>query len=101
MIRVHVYELKIGMYVSELEIPWEESPFLLQGFDLKTPADIKAVQDVCDYVMIDPVRQKLIHGEISKNNEQSFLHAFKKSATTYEQTSELYQSQNIHAAIRL
>jgi len=84
-----VYELKIGMFISELDIPWEASPFLLQGFDIKTPADIKAVQDVCDYVMIDPVRQKLIHGGISKKNEQAFLHAFKQSATTYEQTSAL------------
>ncbi len=40
-------------------------------------------------MVIDPARQKLIHGEVSKQNEQLFLHAFKKSATTYEQTSTL------------
>jgi len=72
MIKIHVYELKIGMFISELDIPWEASPFLLQGFDIKTPADIKAVQDVCDYVMIDPVRQKLIHGGISKKTNKHF-----------------------------
>lgn len=89
MIKIHVYELKIGMFVSELEIPWEDSPFLLQGFDLKSQQDIKAIQDVCDYVFIDPARQKLIHGELSKKNTQSFLHAFKDSSTTYDQTSSL------------
>jgi len=48
IIKIHVYELKIGMFVSELDIPWEQSPFLLQGFDLKSQADIKAVQDGCN-----------------------------------------------------
>jgi len=89
VIKIHVYELKIGMFVSELEIPWEDSPFLLQGFDLKSQSDIKAIQDVCDYVVIDPARQKLIHGEVSKKNEQLFLHAFKKTATSHEQASAL------------
>ena len=89
LIKVHVYELKIGMFISELEIPWEESPFLLQGFDLKSQADIKAVQDVCEYVMIDPERQKAVHGAISKKTEQPFLQAFEKSATAYQQTSSL------------
>ena len=89
MTKIHVYQLKIGMYVSKLEIPWEQSPFLLQGFDIKSQADIKAVQDVCDYVEIDPEQQKMIHGAISKKSELSFLHAFGNSAETYQQTSSL------------
>ena len=89
MLRIHVYELKIGMFVSELDIPWEDSPFLLQGFDLKSPADIKAVQDVCDYVVIDPSRQKAVHGAVSTKPKQSFLHAFEASANVYQQTSSL------------
>ena len=88
-LRIHVYELKIGMFISALDIPWEQSPFLLQGFDLKTQADIKAVQDVCDYVMIDPAQQKLVHGEISSNPKKSFLDAFEGSKQVYEQTSSL------------
>jgi len=88
-LRIHVYELKIGMFISELDIPWEQSPFLLQGFDLKTQADIKAVQEVCDYVMIDPAQQKLVHGEISSKPKKSFLDAFEGSKQVYEQTSSL------------
>ena len=75
------------MFVSELDIPWEQSPFLLQGFDLMTQADIKAVQDVCDYVMIDSARQKTVHGSISNKSQKSLSKAFKDSATTYQQTS--------------
>ncbi len=87
--RIHVYELKIGMFVSELDIPWEQSPFSLQGFDLKSLADIKAVQDVCDYVVIDPARQKRIHGAISNKPAPSFLKAFEDSETSYQKTSSL------------
>ncbi len=88
-IRVHVYELKIGMFISELDIPWEESPFLLQGFDLKTSSDIKAVQDVCEYVMIDPAMQKMVHGAITEVPTQSFLQAFEKAESTFQTTSSL------------
>jgi len=87
--KIHVYQLKIGMFVSKLEIPWEESPFLFQGFDIKTQEDIKAVQDVCNYVEIDSARQKTIHGAISNKNQQSFRHAFGNSAKTYQQTTSL------------
>ncbi len=94
LIKLHVYELQIGMFVSQLEIPWEQSPFLLQGFDLKTQADIKAVQDVCDYVYINPARQKQIHGDaLTRNsktdNRLNFTQAFANSQQTYQQTSNL------------
>lgn len=94
LIKLHVYELQVGMFVSQLEIPWEQSPFLLQGFDLKTTADIKAVQDVCNYVFIDPARQKQIHGDVlsrsSKSGKKlSFTQAFANAQQTYQQTSNL------------
>jgi HD-GYP domain-containing protein (c-di-GMP phosphodiesterase class II) len=92
LIELHVYELKVGMFVSELDIAWEKSPFLVQGFDLKSNADIKAVQEVCDYVKIDPSLQKAAHGAISSKNEESLLRAFEASAETYQQTSSLVKT---------
>ncbi len=94
LIKLHVYELQIGMFVSRLEIPWEQSPFLMQGFDLKTQADIKAVQDVCDYVFIDPSYQKQTHGDALTRNsgaekQLNFSQAFANSQHTYQQTSNL------------
>jgi len=38
-------------YVSKLDRPWLETPFLFQGFELKNQADIDAVQQHCDYVL--------------------------------------------------
>ncbi len=44
------------MFVCDLDRPWMDSPFLLQGFLLKTPGDVKTVREVCDYVYVDPVK---------------------------------------------
>ena len=33
--KVPVENLDVGMYVSELDRPWLESPFLIQGFVIK------------------------------------------------------------------
>jgi len=49
---IHTNELKIGMYVAELDRPWEETNFMFQGFvidDLKTLHD---VQLTAEYVCV-------------------------------------------------
>ena len=51
--RVHVSELKIGMYVRELDRPWEETPFMFRGFNLDSVDDIAAVQQHCEYVVVE------------------------------------------------
>jgi putative nucleotidyltransferase with HDIG domain len=52
-IQIQVKDLRLGMYVCELDRPWLDSPFWFQGFYLTTPSDIKAVQEHCHYVYID------------------------------------------------
>merc|ERR1712000_336886 len=52
-----VAELTAGMYVVELDIPWEESPFLFQGFLLENEQDIQTVQQYCRYVWVDVVEE--------------------------------------------
>ncbi len=47
-----------GMFITELDRPWHESPFLLQGFSLETDEDLIALQQCCKYVYIDPGRSK-------------------------------------------
>lgn len=49
---IHVTELKRGMYVSELDVPWENTTFMFQGFTLQSADDIKAVQQQSTYVKI-------------------------------------------------
>ena len=33
---ISVDELKLGMYVSKLDRPWTETPFVFQGFILRS-----------------------------------------------------------------
>ena len=46
-------ELRIGMYVSKLDRPWLETPFLMQGFLIKSQDDISQLQKFCQYVYVD------------------------------------------------
>ena len=45
--------LELGMYVTELDRPWEGTPFMLQGFILEDHADIDTLKSICEFVYID------------------------------------------------
>ncbi len=51
--KVHVSELRVGMFVSQLDRDWLETPFLLQGFPIEEEADIDVIAEYCQYVYID------------------------------------------------
>lgn len=51
-------ELVIGLYVSELDRPWLESPFLFQGFRIETEADLAQLRECCEHVFVDPERSE-------------------------------------------
>ncbi len=51
--RVDVRDLQFGMYVAELDRPWLETPFLFQGFELRTPEEMNELKQHCQYVYID------------------------------------------------
>ncbi|HZD53193.1 MAG TPA: HD-GYP domain-containing protein [Woeseiaceae bacterium] len=53
-VRVHVEDLKIGMYVSALDRPWLETPFLFQGFIIRDEDDIGELKRHCEHVYVDP-----------------------------------------------
>jgi putative nucleotidyltransferase with HDIG domain len=50
---VPVQQLKFGMYVRELDRPWLETPFMFQGFYVRSVGDIEALKDYCEIVYID------------------------------------------------
>lgn len=50
--RIPAKELKIGMYVSDLDRPWLETPFLFQGFIVETEDMIRELQEYCESVYI-------------------------------------------------
>jgi HD-GYP domain-containing protein (c-di-GMP phosphodiesterase class II) len=61
LFKVNTGNLEIGMYISELDRPWLETPFLVQGFYVKNRNDIDIISNICDYVFVDTAvtRQKI------------------------------------------
>src|SRR5438445_10624991 len=56
---VPVAELKMGMYVAELDRPWTETPFMFQGFYLETDEQLETLKQYCKTVFVDPDPPKL------------------------------------------
>lgn len=51
--RIPVQELEFGMYVWELDRPWVGTPFMYQGFVLRTPQELENLKKHCREVFID------------------------------------------------
>lgn len=83
-IRIHISELKIGMYISKLDREWLETPFLMQGFIVENLDDIDTVAEYCEYVWIDAVQQQWVAPEerlvIAPNTPQKKIYINKVSA---------------------
>lgn len=54
--KVRTGRLKKGMYVSNLDRPWLDTPFLVQGFYIQDKDEIRALDQYCEYVYIDTDR---------------------------------------------
>ncbi len=44
---IQANQLEVGMYVNELDIPWEETRFMFQGFYIDSNELLFQVQDAC------------------------------------------------------
>lgn len=51
--KLDVQQLKLGMYVSGLDRPWRETPFLFQGFEIRSEDEIRELQRYCRHVFIE------------------------------------------------
>jgi HD-GYP domain-containing protein (c-di-GMP phosphodiesterase class II) len=56
---IPVGELKLGMYVSKLDRPWTETPFVFQGFILRSQKQIDVIKKYCSLVFVDPEKEDL------------------------------------------
>jgi HD-GYP domain-containing protein (c-di-GMP phosphodiesterase class II) len=50
--KIDVNNVKIGMYVAQLDRPWLETPFLFQGFYVRDQDDVNELKKYCEYVYI-------------------------------------------------
>ncbi len=49
-------DLKVGMFVADLDRPWVDTPFLLQGFLIEDEGQIATLRSHCEFVIVDRAR---------------------------------------------
>jgi putative nucleotidyltransferase with HDIG domain len=52
-IKLYTDELHLGMYVSELDRAWIDTPFLFQGFLINHQEELEQLKKHCDFVFVD------------------------------------------------
>jgi HD-GYP domain-containing protein (c-di-GMP phosphodiesterase class II) len=81
------------MYVSELDRPWLETPFLFQGFHVQSDEDVAAVRSHCRHVVVDTE-----HDE-DRPQSPSTRPACAPPEAMRELKEEIKQASGIHAAV--
>ena len=66
-------DLKIGMYVSELDRPWIQTPFLFQGFRITNDDEIKQINSLCDFVFVDTEKSTILVPETRAATDEDAL----------------------------
>ena len=65
-------DVQIGMYVTRIDRPWLESPFLLQGFMINDENDKKLLIKNCEYCYVDVARSKDYHQHLRAKTTTSY-----------------------------
>jgi len=56
LVNVAAKDIRIGMFIAELDRPWSETPFLLQGFLVEDQEQLEQLRSVCRFVFVDRSR---------------------------------------------
>jgi HD-GYP domain-containing protein (c-di-GMP phosphodiesterase class II) len=57
--QVPVGQLEFGMYVAALDRPWTDTPFMFQGFHLRTDQQLETLKKFCKHVFVDMEKTEL------------------------------------------
>ena len=60
---IPVAGLKIGMYVCELDRPWLETPFIIQGFKIENFEQIEEISEHCEFVYVEGTEDSWLSAE--------------------------------------
>ena len=82
---IPVEELTFGMYVSKLDRPWTETPFVFQGFVLKSEKQIDVLKKYCKHVFVDPEKEDL--SEVGKVSAQEIAKV--RGTTVYKEAASV------------
>ena len=57
-LKVNTADLAVGMFVSGLDRPWLDTPFMIQGFCVESADEIEKVRSYCEYVFVDVTKSR-------------------------------------------
>jgi HD-GYP domain-containing protein (c-di-GMP phosphodiesterase class II) len=55
---IGIHDLRLGMYVVELDRPWLGTSFAFQGFHVRSAEEIETLRGYCSNVYVDPDRDR-------------------------------------------
>ena len=93
--KIDVNDLQVGMFVVELDKPWEESSFMFQGLEIKSQSDVLAVQKECSFVWVDYEELNLQPSNNSNHLPAAGVGSTRDSGVQVE--DELDAAQEVHA----
>jgi HD-GYP domain-containing protein (c-di-GMP phosphodiesterase class II) len=79
-VAIEVVNVTQGMYVSKLDRPWLETPFVFQGFEIREHSEIEMLRRFCKEVYIDVDR-----GDLTTAQVRQLLASQRKPAGTQRQ----------------
>jgi len=65
---MRVEQLSIGMFVAELDCPWSQSPFLIEGFRIDTADELELIRRLCRDVIVDTFRSVGMDGDAADDD---------------------------------
>lgn len=88
--KIDIGDLEIGMYVSELDRPWIETPFLFQGFRITNQDELDKLREICEFVLVDIEKSKIpvTKGRIVASEPKEELAVVRKQTKPYTKTFE-------------
>lgn len=68
-VKIAITGLRLKMYVSRLDRPWIETPFIFEGLFVETADQLSRLQALCRYVYVDPARGLRPEGRYVQSDE--------------------------------
>jgi HD-GYP domain-containing protein (c-di-GMP phosphodiesterase class II) len=91
IVQVPVQKLTKGLYVSRLDRPWIDSPFLFQGFEIDSDEQLTQLRSLCSNVFV----------EINEEEVDELLGQLERVAPDPRMASLEEVSQNLNARLEL
>ena len=78
---VSVNELSFGVYVTQLDRPWTETPFVFQGFLLNSEAQLATLHKFCKSVCIDTEKGADVKSTLASGGTFTVLQSIRQRVT--------------------